>query len=156
MISTAIKWFAIIAVFCGILGPLILDIIIFFSSPSMQNLQKLGYDVAKTMVDSQGVIVESIDAMKTTYDYGYRSYLIYRIISGSLISAFLIYIAYKGLSMILLEPLLALILAFAVMGFLLWIFSGMLGSSHPFPFYGWYYLIKNYDVVYGVMRNVTK
>ena len=147
MIGSFVKWLAVFIVFAGILGPLVTDIMLILSQPSIDNLKKLGYDIAKTIVSSQSVIKESVDEMKETEDYTYKWYLFYRIVSASLITFLIIYVFYKIINSVLIEPASALILALAITGIIVWAFSGVLGEAHPMPFYGWFYLAQNYEVI---------
>jgi len=147
MITSLVKWLSVFIVFSGILGPLVIDTITFFSNPSIQSIQKLGYDIAKTIIGSQSVIKESVDAMKQTTDYVYKWYLFYRIVTASLITLLIIYLFYKIINSVLIQPASSLILAIAITGFIVWLFSGMLGDVHPTPFYGWIYLAQNYNVI---------
>jgi len=96
-------WIAVFTLFYGIISAMFFDLLLIATQPNMENLKKLAVDVGKTVFSSQEVIKESAIEFDEVYHkedvaMQYKIYLFNRIIAGSLLSLFILYVIYRGVS----------------------------------------------------------
>ena len=143
---------AIFGLFLGILSSLSYDLLLIISNPTSGETWKyVVKDMAKMVSNSQQEISNSIREFKDANE-SYKNYLIARILAGSLVTLFLIYIFYRGIKFFFESPkptdkIVIILISVLIVWFIGVLASYILGEINWMPFSGWVDLIKNKDVL---------
>ena len=151
------------ALFSGVIGMVILDILIIPANPQ-QGLKMLATDVAKTVFVSQAQISDAVNRFAEA-DVLEKEFLIWRIMAGSLVSLGIIWLGYKFFSFFVPSvhsDLGSKLLVVSLIVGLLWVTSLVYSISTKqgwlWPFSGWIDLIKHSEEIraYAEERYSTK
>jgi hypothetical protein len=150
---------AFVALFSGVIGSISYDILLLIGKPSIQSLQYVVKDLASIVTNSQGEISSAIKEFKTA-EGSYASFLIARIIGGTIITLFLIWLFYKGLTLFI--PIVTntdRIAVFLLSLFMVWVLgvlsSYLVGKPNWIPYSGFIDLIINKDILINyIIKNI--
>jgi len=143
---------AFFALFAGIIGSISYDVLLLIGKPSMDSVKIVVNDLASIVVNSQGEISESIQELKTADSNSYKTFLVGRIIGGSLVTLFLIWLFYKIIKFWFESPkptdkLVIILIAILIVWIIGIASSIIVGKVNLVPFYGWVDLVKNRNLV---------
>ena len=158
---------ALLALFFGVLSSISLDILGVIAHPlSLESWKTLVVNSAKTVTNSQNTIARSVDEFKEG-DEAYKSYVVWRIIGCSLITAIFVWGVYKGLRKVvrtaeldLGTQLLVIVAAFVIVWLIGLVASILSGEGVPtfIGFYnGWIQLILKREVfIEYIVQQISK
>jgi len=158
-IKTIISTLAILSLFFGILSGISYDILMIIAKPTdVETWKTLVVDFAKIVMNSQVEIKEAVEELKNVENVQYGNYLISRIIAGSLVSLFMIWLIYKVFRFFVESPSVSdKILIILMSVFLVYLIgviaSYILGKPNFQPYPGFASLIENRDVVINYVLN---
>ncbi|MGC9079819.1 MAG: hypothetical protein ACP5G1_03725 [Nanopusillaceae archaeon] len=149
MIEKIITILAIFGLFFGIIQTLSYDILLTISEPK-KGIQKLGYDIAQTLINSQEVVYQNTNLLLKAKDDQTKQFAISKIVAGSLVTLFFIWIFYKIIRFFVEAPkptdkIMIILISLLLVYFLTIIPSYFLNLkiSSYVPYYGWIYFLQN-------------
>jgi len=143
---------AFFSLFAGIISGLSLDILRIIASPFDPNVYKLlAIDFAKIVFNSQNEIKVAVNEFEDA-DPSYRQYLLSKIIAGTILTLFMIWIIYKAIRWGFEAPslstkILIILVSILSVWFIGVIASVILGKPNFVPFSGWIELIKQREII---------
>ena len=143
---------AFFGLFFGIISSLSYDILLIISQPlNKATWERLAIDFAKVVFNSQNEIKIAVSEFKDASPE-YRNYLVARIVGGSLLTLFMIWIIYKAIRWGFEAPslstkILIILVSILSVWFIGVIASVILGKPNFVPFSGWIELIKQREII---------
>ena len=150
--KTILYALAFFSLFAGIISGLSLDILRIIASPFDLNVYKqLLIDFAKIVFNSQNEIKVAVSEFKDASPE-YKQYLFSRIIAGTILTLFMIWIIYKAIRWGFETPsfstkVLIILVSILSVWFIGVIASVILGKPNFVPFSGWIELIKQREII---------
>lgn len=143
---------AFFALFSGILTGLSRDILLLISKPSWSSVQYVIKDLASIIINSQQEITNAVEKFKTVESSVEANYLLSRIIGGSLITLFMIWLFYKIMRFFKeqagpFEKIAMIMLAVLMVWIISVVASYLVGKVNWMPFSGWVSLWQNREII---------
>jgi len=134
---------AIFSLFFGLIATLAYDLLLIIARPfNPEPWKVLALDIGRTVLNSQLVISDAVKEFATAESFEYKTFLLSRIIAGSLLTLFLIWLFYKIQRWFVEAPsvsskILIIITSVVLVWFVSIVAGIFLGRIEWIPFKGW-------------------